>query len=112
MSVSALFFFLMIRRPPRSTLFPYTTLFRSVIVPGKDASIWIGIALPLPLKVLLVMAGDPPETGRAQVWTPDTVTLIMPSSLLTWMPHCWLSVIVLLLTLGELLPVAINTPPR
>src|SRR5258708_20985437 len=26
-----LFFFLMIRRPPRSTLFPYTTLFRSVI---------------------------------------------------------------------------------
>src|SRR3989442_4956644 len=26
------FFFLMIRRPPRSTLFPYTTLFRSVPV--------------------------------------------------------------------------------
>src|SRR3712207_8086851 len=25
-----LFFFLMMRRPPRSTLFPYTTLFRSV----------------------------------------------------------------------------------
>src|SRR3712207_8980932 len=25
-----LYFFLMIRRPPRSTLFPYTTLFRSV----------------------------------------------------------------------------------
>ena len=24
------FFFLMIRRPPRSTLFPYTTLFRSI----------------------------------------------------------------------------------
>src|SRR5690348_18009565 len=29
MSSSLLFFFLMIRRPPRSTLFPYTTLFRS-----------------------------------------------------------------------------------
>src|SRR5215212_11118477 len=27
---SAIFFFLMIRRPPRSTLFPYTTLFRSL----------------------------------------------------------------------------------
>src|SRR3712207_7327560 len=26
----AFFFFLMIRRPPRSTLFPYTTLFRSL----------------------------------------------------------------------------------
>ena len=25
------FFFLMLRRPPRSTLFPYTTLFRSVV---------------------------------------------------------------------------------
>src|SRR2546422_8940302 len=28
-SVYTFFFFLMIRRPPRSTLFPYTTLFRS-----------------------------------------------------------------------------------
>src|SRR3982751_6989544 len=28
-SIYSLFFFLMIRRPPRSTLFPYTTLFRS-----------------------------------------------------------------------------------
>src|SRR3712207_8643018 len=33
------FFFLMIRRPPRSTLFPYTTLFRSCCLPstGVDA---------------------------------------------------------------------------
>src|SRR3712207_8197000 len=32
------FFFLMIRRPPRSTLFPYTTLFRSIReeFPGAD----------------------------------------------------------------------------
>src|SRR5258707_11066960 len=29
--MSFVFFFLMIRRPPRSTLFPYTTLFRSPI---------------------------------------------------------------------------------
>src|SRR2546430_17484037 len=28
-SLFVIFFFLMIRRPPRSTLFPYTTLFRS-----------------------------------------------------------------------------------
>src|SRR2546427_8841557 len=28
-ALSFFFFFLMIRRPPRSTLFPYTTLFRS-----------------------------------------------------------------------------------
>src|SRR3972149_1613010 len=30
-------FFLMIRRPPRSTLFPYTTLFRSHIAPAFGA---------------------------------------------------------------------------
>src|SRR3712207_7776351 len=30
--MGALFFFLMIRRPPRSTLFPYTTLFRSPVL--------------------------------------------------------------------------------
>src|SRR2546430_4565270 len=33
--ISIFFFFLMIRRPPRSTLFPYTTLFRSRIVVDK-----------------------------------------------------------------------------
>src|SRR5256885_11093407 len=31
LSYTILFFFLMIRRPPRSTLFPYTTLFRSQV---------------------------------------------------------------------------------
>src|SRR5258705_361866 len=30
-SLGMFFFFLMIRRPPRSTLFPYTTLFRSFV---------------------------------------------------------------------------------
>src|SRR3712207_7808554 len=34
------FFFLMIRRPPRSTLFPYTTLFRSCLRrPPRDARV-------------------------------------------------------------------------
>src|ERR1019366_10820659 len=36
------FFFLMIRRPPRSTLFPYTTLFRSGSAPRW---IFLGFAL-------------------------------------------------------------------
>src|SRR3712207_8833339 len=35
--MSIIFFFLMIRRPPRSTLFPYTTLFRSPVA-YRDAS--------------------------------------------------------------------------
>src|SRR2546422_11432627 len=34
-----LFFFLMIRRPPRSTLFPYTTLFRSERRAESDSSL-------------------------------------------------------------------------
>src|SRR5256885_13092410 len=34
--VTVLFFFLMIRRPPRSTLFPYTTLFRSGRLVGRE----------------------------------------------------------------------------
>src|SRR5437667_6344647 len=37
----SLVLFLMIRRPPRSTLFPYTTLFRSVVVPGVVESLRI-----------------------------------------------------------------------
>src|SRR3989454_8373087 len=40
-----MFFFLMIRRPPRSTLFPYTTLFRSLALPfgtfGALAAVWL-----------------------------------------------------------------------
>src|SRR3989442_414566 len=32
LSLYLFFFFLIIRRPPRSTLFPYTTLFRSLVL--------------------------------------------------------------------------------
>src|SRR5476651_1379581 len=38
-STSFRFFFLMIRRPPRSTLFPYTTLFRSTGSTGELAQV-------------------------------------------------------------------------
>src|SRR5258707_3541347 len=50
------FFFLMIRRPPRSTLFPYTTLFRSPFVR------WLrrrrGIALPGEARDPFVLVSD------------------------------------------------------
>src|SRR5260370_25368255 len=36
-SYTVSFFFLMIRRPPRSTLFPYTTLFRSELVRARTS---------------------------------------------------------------------------
>src|SRR2546429_5757072 len=40
-----LFFFLMIRRPPRSTLFPYTTLFRSIDLVWGVALFVFGVAM-------------------------------------------------------------------
>src|SRR3712207_7140561 len=55
-------FFLMIRRPPRSTLFPYTTLFRSrkgMAHPGVDPGDIQGFVGQPPDVV-------PPLTGQAQ----------------------------------------------
>src|SRR5690349_22710693 len=42
------FFFLMIRRPPRSTLFPYTTLFRSPRISSSRAPSKTGVAVFVP----------------------------------------------------------------
>src|SRR4051794_41964651 len=42
---NSVFFFLMIRRPPRSPLFPYTTLFRSEIKIGHPPDVG-GLVLP------------------------------------------------------------------
>src|SRR3712207_9244474 len=42
------FFFLMIRRPPRSTLFPYTTLFRSIAWHTRELSWREGSSSPSP----------------------------------------------------------------
>src|SRR5438034_7364931 len=64
----SVFFFLMIRRPPRSTLFPYTTLFRSgvemetrVLMLCLDAPEFVGTfwgaikigAVPVPVNTLM-----------------------------------------------------------
>src|SRR5258708_4826681 len=60
----AIFFFLMIRRPPRSTLFPYTTLFRSH-EPGLPAGGQIGEEHDLSREVMfltdLTSEEDPSE---------------------------------------------------
>src|SRR5258708_14148507 len=47
----------MIRRPPRSTLFPYTTLFRSVIVPAPRRWAGLGIGAGAGAAVALVTWG-------------------------------------------------------
>src|SRR3712207_7157171 len=79
-----MFFFLMIRRPPRSTLFPYTTLFRSDMALdatmakafGLDGEGWQRHANPwsvytrIPIPPLLVAA----------IWTQDRKSTRLNSS--------------------------------
>src|SRR5256885_12902933 len=55
----------MIRRPPRSTLFPYTTLFRSVLrglIPVATIDAWNAAMQPL-LKAAVAREGDDPNRG-------------------------------------------------
>src|SRR3712207_8093455 len=61
-----IFCFLMIRRPPRSTLFPYTTLFRSYRLTGEDCVGAVGRALSMGYRHLdtAQMYGNEAEVGR------------------------------------------------
>src|SRR2546422_3566634 len=63
--LTSLFFFLMIRRPPRSTLFPYTTLFRSadslLRVPAR------GVQLGEAEQVAELVAENPEGAERADL---------------------------------------------
>src|SRR2546426_8855546 len=71
-SAPSRFFFLMIRRPPRSTLFPYTTLFRSRQSSSVRASTPPLGALEPP--TLLTRMSRPPRrsrTSRATLPTPS-----------------------------------------
>src|SRR5690348_17609594 len=56
----SLFFFLMIRRPPRSTLFPYTTLFRS---PRAFTNSWSNSVAALTVKSRASPSPKPPSTS-------------------------------------------------
>src|SRR2546427_9389578 len=93
----------MIRRPPRSTLFPYTTLFRSSL--GRALGRWavaaeaygyasgsagpaqgglLGAVTVRPAEWLVVDGGGVVGlgswgVGRGHVWTPGTVKSPMPS---------------------------------
>src|SRR5437867_9556578 len=57
----------MIRRPPRSTLFPYTTLFRSI---GFDAAVW---------------EVWPYLTAGASLHLPEATTRVSPEHLRDWL---------------------------
>src|SRR2546426_3902331 len=63
---SLFFFFLMIRRPPRSTLFPYTTLFRSHgFSPDELARVTERMGAFQGIRVLGLMA-IPPAAGTPE----------------------------------------------
>src|SRR3712207_7005733 len=62
--VATLLFFLMIRRPPRSTLFPYTTLCRSHPPPARRQRTAAAVAARQPVDACLV-ARDRAAAGRA-----------------------------------------------
>src|SRR3712207_7763784 len=78
-----LFFFLMIRRPPRSTLFPYTTLFRSLAATLNDGAYPDGLAYDMydPYhyfrtqevdgKKYLIAGGEDHKTARSEEHTSE-----------------------------------------
>src|SRR5260370_23461275 len=66
------FFFLMIRRPPRSTLFPYTTLFRSVttLTRGRPEA----LTIHLNIATAAVISATPPQVlGSTSVGARNSV---------------------------------------
>src|SRR3712207_9288257 len=59
------FFFLMIRRPPRSTLFPYTTLFRSTERTQREFDMWFSVILSVLSVYSLCLCGEPSLRSHA-----------------------------------------------
>src|SRR5260221_2167284 len=76
----------MIRRPPRSTLFPYTTLFRSqaavgqleLIGKGSAFTSWANASISLGSHPAHGKVVSPYQHARAQACTPVTQRLRMP----------------------------------
>src|SRR5260370_8189732 len=80
--LSFLFFFLMIRRPPRSTLFPYTTLFRStssrdlsdlIVAFGAKRRATVSLAEPTSTAILTsgLRSTSAPPTRRSEEHTSE-----------------------------------------
>src|SRR5258708_27819747 len=64
----------MIRRPPRSTLFPYTTLFRSLLLDSLHQELGMGEILPQPVDrapVLFCFEKSRSEEHTSELQSPD-----------------------------------------
>src|SRR2546430_13277671 len=71
------FFFLMIRRPPRSTLFPYTTLFRSVTV-VLPLAVAVNSLVPPTVSVQETVVDPVEDALRARTRKTFAVTVVLP----------------------------------
>src|SRR5256885_15222799 len=81
------FFFLMIRRPPRSTLFPYTTLFRSVdfaLPPGQTTETVVVNAEPPALQTQDASVGQVIGERTVNALYSDTLRAFAKVSLTNW----------------------------
>src|SRR5437879_10560830 len=65
------FFFLMILRPPRSTLFPYTTLFRSIVDAGIGTASDAVIAMELGAAAVLLNTAVAKADDRSEEHTSE-----------------------------------------
>src|SRR2546429_7161950 len=73
---TSIFFFLMIRRPPRSTLFPYTTLFRSdtalaAVCAGCARQDLVGGSMTFSLSHVVAAPLAPSPEDRSEEHTPE-----------------------------------------
>src|SRR5690606_41911645 len=59
-----LFFFLMLRRPPRSTLFPYTTLFRSEHLAKQGVNVTSDNATAIESSEVIIISLKPYNVGE------------------------------------------------
>src|SRR3712207_7871440 len=88
----------MIRRPPRSTLFPYTTLFRSrPLLPGDRRAVRAprgDLGDPRRAQPARVPARVADQIGRAHVLTPVTPIIRMPSFACKKIPNAILAIVI------------------
>src|SRR5258708_3783441 len=79
-----IFFFLMIRRPPRSTLFPYTTLFRSAFRRGPRRPEFSDREIRLPVEAVCLRSGFERPAPAPELWSAQCAVWPRPSFL--WEP--------------------------
>src|SRR3712207_8972175 len=65
------YFFLMIRRPPRSTLFPYTTLFRSSLATKKTSTTAKTLSMSISSTIGMERTRMARPTGRSEEHTSE-----------------------------------------